>query len=97
MHDAYWRIDIDLIDSEKNSAMIMRHLEDPQSLSAEDLKEPFNGGVEGGMDWDPKEFSMIRIESERLNANGKKMSYDLLPMKWGHRGIASPLPSTIFT
>ena len=29
MHSAHWRIDIDLIDGKKNSAMVMRHVEDP--------------------------------------------------------------------
>ena len=33
MHTAYWRVDIDLIDGNKNSAMLMRHLEDPESLA----------------------------------------------------------------
>ena len=63
VHSAHWRIDIDLVDGKKNSAMLMRHVEDPASLGAEDIKEPFNGGVEGGVDWDPKEFTMIRVES----------------------------------
>jgi primary-amine oxidase len=83
MHSAHWRIDIDLMDGEKNSAMLMRHVEDPASLDAEDLKEPFNGGVEGGVDWDPKEFTMIRVESESQNANGKTIAYDLMPSRSG--------------
>ena len=48
MHSAHWRIDIDLIDGKKNSAMLMRHVEDPASMGAEDIKEPFNGGLRGG-------------------------------------------------
>ena len=38
MHSAHWRIDIDLIDGKKNSAMLMRHVEDPASLAAEDVE-----------------------------------------------------------
>ena len=68
MHSAHWRIDIDLVDGNKNSAMLMKHIEDPASLGAEDIKEPFNGGLEGGVDWDPKEFTMIRVECEKQNA-----------------------------
>jgi primary-amine oxidase len=83
MHSAHWRIDIDLIDGSKNSAMLMRHIEEPAGLGAEDIKEPFNSGQEGGVDWDPKEFTMIRVESTRKNANGKVIGYDLMPLRWG--------------
>jgi hypothetical protein len=83
MHNAHWRIDIDLVDGARNSVMMMKHLEDPQSLSAEDLKDPFNGGVEGGVDWNDKEFTMLRVESARENANGNAISYDLMPIRSG--------------
>ncbi len=32
-HSAHWRIDIDLFDGNNNSAMLMRHVEDPASLA----------------------------------------------------------------
>jgi primary-amine oxidase len=83
MHDAHWRIDIDLVDGKKNNAMLMTHSETTTALPAEDKSEPFNFGVEGGIEWDPKQFTMIRIESEKLNANGKKISYDLMPIRQG--------------
>src|SRR5271165_6080378 len=76
MHSAHWRIDIDLINGRKNSAMVMRHLEDPASLAAEDIEEPFNRGFEGGLDYNDKEFTMLRIETDRKNANGKVIGYD---------------------
>jgi Copper amine oxidase, enzyme domain len=82
-HSAHWRIDIDLVDGSKNSAMLMRHIEDPESLGAEDLKEPFNGGLEGGVDWDPKEFTMIRVECEKKNARNETIAYDLMPLRSG--------------
>ena len=83
MHNAHWRIDIDLIDGRRNSAMLMRHLEDPASPGALDVEEPFNAGFEGGIDWDPREFTMLRIQSDRKNANGKTIGYDLMPWRWG--------------
>ena len=83
MHDAHWRIDIDLVDGNKNNAMLMTHSETPSDLSADDIEEPFNSGVEGGIEWDPKQFTMIRVQSEKLNANGKKISYDLMPIRQG--------------
>jgi Cu2+-containing amine oxidase len=83
VHSAHWRIDMDLVDGRRNSAMLMKHVEDPQSLAAEDVKEPFNGGTEGGVDWDPKEFTMIRVESEKKNARGETIAYDLMPLRYG--------------
>jgi hypothetical protein len=83
VHSAHWRIDIDLFDGKKNSAMLMKHVEDPASLSAEDVKEPFNGGLEGGADWDPKEFTMVRVQCEKKNARGEPISYDLMPLRYG--------------
>ena len=52
MHNAYWRVDIDLVDGAKNNAMVMAHKEDPRGLLAEDEELPFNSGLEGGIDWE---------------------------------------------
>jgi len=83
MHDAHWRIDIDLVDGARNNAMLMTHSETTAGLGAEDDEQPFHSGVEGGIDWEPKEFTMLRVESERRNANGKKIAYDLMPLRQG--------------
>ncbi len=83
VHSAHWRIDIDLIDGARNSAMLMRHVEPVTGLSAQDVKDPFNGGLEGGVDWDPKEFTMVRVESEKLNPRGEPIAYDLMPLRYG--------------
>jgi primary-amine oxidase len=83
VHSAHWRIDVDLFDGQKNSAMLMRHVEDRASLGAEDVKEPFNGGLEGGVEWSPTEFTMIRVESDKKNARGETIAYDLMPYRWG--------------
>ncbi|MHB1559456.1 MAG: copper amine oxidase [Isosphaeraceae bacterium] len=83
VHSAHWRIDMDLVDGSKNSAMLMKHVEDPRGLSAEDVKEPFNEGMEGGVDWDPKAFTMIRVESQKKNARGERIAYDLMPLRYG--------------
>jgi hypothetical protein len=83
MHNTHWRIDIDLVNGNKNNAMMMTHSEDKGGLSANDTEEPFNSGLEGGIEWDPKKFTMLRVQSEKLNANGKKIAYDLMPMRQG--------------
>jgi len=82
-HSAHWRIDIDLVDGSKNSAMLMRHIEDVRELTAEDVKEPFHGGLEGGVPWNPQEFTMIRVESEAMNPRREPISYDLMPLRYG--------------
>jgi len=82
-HNAHWRIDMDLIDGKMNSAMLMRHVEETAGLGAQDVEEPFNRGYEGGIDWDPKEFTMIRVASNKKNANGKTIAYDVLPVRMG--------------
>jgi hypothetical protein len=58
-------------------------VEESGGYPAEDLKEPFNGGLEGGVDWKPNEFTMIRVESEKQNARGERIAYDLMPMRSG--------------
>jgi hypothetical protein len=83
VHSAHWRIDLDLVDGSKNSAMLMRHIENPSGLPSVDQKEPFNGGLEGGVDWVPSEFTMIRVESEKRNARGENIAYDLMPVRQG--------------
>ena len=83
MHNAYWRVDVDLIDGRKNNAMVMNHAETTRDPRAQDTAEPFNYGVEGGIDWKPEEFTMVRVESERKNANGKPIAYDLMPSRQG--------------
>jgi len=83
MHDAHWRIDVDLVDGSKNNAMLMTHSESPSGLDAEDDELPFNSGVEGGIDWEPEKFPMLRVESARANTNGKKIAYDLIPLRQG--------------
>ncbi len=94
MHNAYWRVDIDLFDGARNNAMMMSHKEDPRGLLAEDDKQPFNSGLEGGIDWEPKEFTMLRVECEKTNANGKNIAYDLMPLRMGTRGTRSRSRST---
>ena len=83
MHDAHWRLDIDLVDGSKNNAMLMTHTESTQGPKAEDTAEPFNSGLEGGIDWKPEEFTMVRVESEKRNGHNKRVGYDLMPLRQG--------------
>jgi primary-amine oxidase len=89
MHNACWRVDIDLDGAANNSVYTMEHHEpapgtpiDP--LKASDSHTPFNNGVEGGIDWDAKKFTMIHvINTKTKNAHGQNIAYDLMPMRMG--------------
>jgi len=83
MHSVLWRADVDLNGSGGDSAKTLSHREGPQqqppglSLFAQDVEEPFNGGREGTMVWDPTKFLTVAIEDETRNAHGNPISYEL--------------------
>jgi hypothetical protein len=90
MHNALWYVDINLdtnvfaTGSVHNSVMLMRHVEPSGSLTATDSMTPFNNGVEGGVDWNDKEFTCLNISNTLVkNAQGNNISYDLMPMRSG--------------
>jgi primary-amine oxidase len=87
VHNALWRIDIDLDEPKHNTVLLMRH-KTPKpggsKLQSEDVHEIFNGGKEGWADWDPKEFTMLRVINPRkLSPLGGNLAYDLMPMRSG--------------
>lgn len=77
MHSTLWRVDVDLNGSGGDSAKMISHREGPPSLFAQDVEEPFNGGFEGSMTWDPTRFLTIAIEDETTNARGHAIGYEL--------------------
>ena len=82
MHHGCWRIDIDLDQPNRNSAFVVRRVEKKGGKS-EDIVEPFNGGIEGGMAWKAEEFTRVRIQSAKVNGQNKPMSYELIPHRPG--------------
>lgn len=90
MHNGLWRVDVNLDGPEHNSVWVMEHKEpaseDPKHKhKAMTVHEPFNGGREGGMDWDPLKFTMLRIVHEyHKNIRGEPFAYDLMPMRMGN-------------
>jgi primary-amine oxidase len=84
MHNALWRLDIDLNGASHDSAMVMTHSENIAGLTASDSAVGFNGGKEGFVDWDPVNWTEIGVEdTQTLNTSGKHISYDLMPMRMG--------------
>jgi primary-amine oxidase len=94
MHNALWYVDTNLGGPQNNSVMVMRHVEPgdpavPCSASttletASDCMPKFNNGFEGFLDWNDKEFTHPNIMNTAIhNAQGKNISYDLMPMRSG--------------
>ncbi|HUP46827.1 MAG TPA: hypothetical protein VM779_15075 [Thermoanaerobaculia bacterium] len=78
MHDVLWRIDIDLNGAAGDSAVQWKHVETAATrLHSQDVEEPFNGGVEGVVRWDPKTFYTIGVVDNSVNAYGNRIGYAL--------------------
>ncbi len=82
MHHACWRIDVDLDNANTNSVYLVRR-QNPKGGKIEDVDEPFNMGIEGGAVWKAEEFTRLWITSGKLNGQGKKVSYELFPLRPG--------------
>ena len=86
MHNLVWRVDVNLHGKEDDEVWLTRHLEPAGSYSWNDVAEPFAGGREGALAWDPEEFNTLQIRSSGLvNAAGDPTSYDVRPL---YRGVA---------
>jgi Cu2+-containing amine oxidase len=87
MHNALWRIDVNLDGNEHNSAILMERIEpsDEKKIQARSIHTPFNKGKEGGADWDPAKFTMLRvINTQKKNVRGEYYAYDLVPARAGN-------------
>jgi Cu2+-containing amine oxidase len=83
MHDVLWRIDVDLNGSGGDTAVQFTHLESASSpLLARDVEEPFNGGREGAVQWNPQTFYTIGVVDKMQNIHGNEIGYQL--------GVAAP-------
>jgi hypothetical protein len=85
MHHGCWRIDVDLDEPDQNSVFIVKRKETKTAdgVRAKDTVEPFNNGVEGGALWNAEDFTRLRVEAGKVNGQGKKMSYELVPLRYG--------------
>jgi hypothetical protein len=87
LHNALWRIDINLDGNEHNSAFLMERIEpsNENKLLAQSIHTPFNNGKAGGADWDPAKFTMLRvINTKKKNARKQYYGYDLVPARAGN-------------
>lgn len=88
MHNAWWRIDVNLDGKDNNAVELCEHIEpDPngQKSQATSLITPFNGGKEGYADFDPIKFTMLRVvHTQKKNIRNKPWAYDLIPHRMGN-------------
>ena len=84
VHNAMWRVDIDLNGGSNNSVQVMRHVPSKSCLTADQLLEPFNGGKEGWLDWNAYEFSTLLVtDDSRRNRRGNAPGYTFTPHSIG--------------
>jgi len=84
MHNALWRIDIDLNGFANDSAWLHKHSEPAGGTVATDSMVAFNGGVEGAADWDDLQFTELEVtDTVTKNSHGENIAYDLMPMREG--------------
>ena len=83
MHNALWRIDVDLNGRNANSVYEVTHNETTDELKATDRVVPFNEGREGGIEWNAHQFSELRVIGPKKNKRGRRISYDLRPVRRG--------------
>lgn len=84
MHEGLWRIDMDLNGFTHDSALEVSHNASTSSYGSHDSFSPFNGGREGGIDWNDREFTEVHVrDTRRTNAHGRNISYEFKPVRRG--------------
>lgn len=82
MHNACWRIDLNVGDKDHNSVAVVRRVETKAGKGkAEDVITQLK--TEGGVEWKAEEFTRLRIQSKKQNGQGKQVSYELCPLRPG--------------
>lgn len=83
-HEGLWRIDMDLGGFWNDSALHVTHNASSVSNVSTDSFVAFNGGTEGGIEWNPEEFTEVHVrDTVRTNANGRNISYEFKPVRRG--------------
>ncbi|MEA3015953.1 MAG: primary-amine oxidase [Sphingomonadales bacterium] len=83
MHNALWRIDMDLNGAGGDSAYTYEHVESTSANTASDTFTPFNGGREGWLDVDPTRFTELVVRDTSTSTSGTPISYEFRPVRNG--------------
>jgi primary-amine oxidase len=88
MHNAWWRVDVNLGGPNNNSVEMVEHIEpDPNGGkgTAFSLRTPFNNGKEGYADFTAEKFTMLRVlNTQKKNVRNMPWAYDLVPYRMGN-------------
>jgi hypothetical protein len=85
MHNAMWRIDVNLGDAAHNCVLLCEHLEEDGPAPGTARSRQTLIEQECGLDWDPFKFTYLRVLStRRKNAQDQPWSYDLVPLRHGN-------------
>lgn len=81
MHNASWRLDIDMAGFWADNARVVRHVESSGN-TATDHHTAMGG--EGGVVWEDSEHTALHVyDSNRTNARGNQVGYMLMPLRTG--------------
>ncbi len=83
MHNALWRIDMDLNGFTSDSVIEASHNETIGAPSATDTFTSFNGGVEGSANWRASKFTELHVRDASKNGQGHNISYEFRPVRRG--------------
>jgi hypothetical protein len=84
MHNAMWRVDINLGGPAHNSVYLSEHSETPKDPPGTARSLLTLVKQECALDWDPLKFTMLRVvNTQKKNAQGQPWSYDLIPLRMG--------------
>ena len=83
MHNALWRVDMDLNGFSADTALTYEHHETTAANTATDTLTPFNGGKEGHLDVDPVKFTEVVVRDPTVSTPDTPISYEFRPVRGG--------------
>lgn len=82
MHDALWRVDLDLDGFPNDTALHVSHSETIASNTATDAATAF--GTEGWLNFNDLQFTHVRVrDTVTKNSHGQAIAYDMIPVRAG--------------
>jgi hypothetical protein len=91
LHSALWRIQVELGNAAQTEVKVLRYVAKPdpgkRSTKLDLTIEQFNSGKEGGIKWNPDEFTRLIIENKGVgnkHVPTKRIGYDLLSVRHGN-------------
>ncbi|HEV2816418.1 MAG TPA: hypothetical protein VGW40_04250 [Allosphingosinicella sp.] len=83
MHNALWRIDMDLNGAGGDTPYTYEHVETTSAGTASDTFTLFNNGVEGWLDVNPTRFTELVVRDTAVSTPGNQISYEFRPVRGG--------------